>query len=130
MYELSRREKELCTGIVDCAFQVHKKLGPGLLERIYESCFCYELDKHSIPYRRQVDVPLLYDGQILKDRLRLDVLVDDQVVVEIKAVEAVLPVWYAQVRSYLQLINRHVGFLLNFNVPVIKEGIRRLCMDY
>ena len=129
MYQLSAREELLCKEIVDCAFKVHIQLGPGLLERIYEACFCRELEKKSIPYRRQVDIPVYYDNVLLKDVLRLDVLVDDLIIIEIKAAEALLPLWYAQVRSQLKLFNSNVGFLLNFNVILMKQGIRRFCVE-
>lgn len=100
-----------------------------MLERIYEACFCRELEKKSIPYRRQVDIPVYYDNVLLKDVLRLDVLVDDLIIIEIKAAEALLPLWYAQVRSQLKLFNSNVGFLLNFNVILMKQGIRRFCVE-
>lgn len=87
MYTLNEIEELLCTEIVDCAFKVHKQLGPGLLEKIYEACFCYELNKKGIPYKRQVKLPILYDGLEFDEGLQLDVMVDNRIICEIKAVE-------------------------------------------
>lgn len=128
MYRLNEQEEFLCKEIVDCAFRVHKKLGPGLLEKIYETCFCYELNKKQIPFQRQVYLPVVYDGMELEDGLRLDVLVGNSVICELKAIEQVNPLWEAQVISQLKLTGSHVGFLINFNVATIKNGIRRFCM--
>ena len=121
-------EEALAREIVDCAYKVHRALGPGLLESIYEACFCHELTKRGIPYRRQVQVPLVYDGISLPESLRLDVLVNDLIVCEFKSVESIIPLFVAQVLSQLKLSQKHLGFLINFNVPVIKEGIRRIIL--
>lgn len=128
MYYLSEQEEFLCKEIVDCAYKVHKELGPGLLEKIYEACFCYELSKKEIPYKRQMKLPIKYDGILFDEGLQLDVLVDDIIICEFKAVETINPLWQAQIISHLKLIDLHVGFLINFNVPVIKSGIRRYCI--
>jgi len=122
------QEEALAREIVDCAYKVHRALGPGLLESIYEACFCHELSKRGIPYRRQVQVPLVYDGISLPESLRLDVLVNDLIVCEFKSVESIIPLFVAQVLSQLKLSQKHLGFLINFNVPVIKEGIRRIIL--
>lgn len=111
--------------IVNAAFMVHKELGPGLLEKVYEVCLEYELKKAGFQVNRQVDIPIFYDGLVFEEGLRLDLLVDDQVIVEIKAIETVNPVWQAQVISHLKLTKRKLGYLINFNVPLIKNGIRR-----
>lgn len=129
MYKLSETEEWLCREIVDCAFKVHKELGPGLLERIYETCFCHELTKRDIAFKRQTDLSIHYDNLFFEESLRLDVLVKDLIVCELKSVEYLTGLWFAQVRSHLKLINKHVGFVINFNVPVIKEGIRRVCIE-
>ena len=129
MYKLTDHEIWLSKEIVDCAYKVYKELGPGLLERIYEACFCYELSKKSISFARQISVPVQYDGLVFDEGLRLDVLVDNLIICELKAIETVNPVWAAQVLSHLKITNRHVGFLINFNVATIKEGIRRYCKD-
>jgi GxxExxY protein len=112
--------------VVDAAFSVHIKLGPGLLEKVYEVCFCHELSKRHLKFERQVDVPIIYDGLYFKEGLRIDVIVEDTVICEIKAVENFHPVWEAQLLSYLKLTNRRMGFLINFNVPLIKNGIKRM----
>ena len=111
--------------IVDAAFTVHVNLGPGLLEKVYEICFCHELEKRGLRYRRQVDIPIVYDNLTFKEGLRLDVLVEDCVICELKALENVNPVWEAQILSHLKLTNNRLGFLINFNVTKIKDGIRR-----
>lgn len=120
MYYLSDHEKWLCTEITDCAYQVHKKIGPGLLERVYEACFSYELSKRGIKNQRQIDLPIIYDDLVFDEGLRLDVLVDEIIICEPKAVELVNPLWQAQIMSHLKLTNDHIGFLINFNVPYIK----------
>ena len=103
MYTLTDIEEFLCTEIVDCAYKVHKQLGPGLLEKIYEACFCYELSKREIPYKRQVKLPIFYDGLQFNEGLQLDVLVDNKIICEIKAVDVVYPLWQAQIMSHLKL---------------------------
>ena len=104
---------------------MHYKLGPGLLEKVYEVCFCHELAKRGIKYQRQVDIPILYDNIEFKEGLRLDVMVEDCIICELKALENVNPVWEAQILSHLKLSGKRLGFLINFNVPRIKDGIRR-----
>lgn len=115
----------LAKQIVNAAFNVHKKLGPGLLEKVYEVCFCYELSKIGIETKRQVEIPISYENMIFNEALRLDVLVEDCIICELKAVEIVNPVWQAQIISHLKLTNKNIGFLINFNVPIIKQGIKR-----
>ena len=111
--------------IVDAAYTVHKSLGPGLLERVYEICFCHELQKRGLEYQRQLYIPIVYDGIEFDEGLRLDVLVEDKVICELKALENVNPVWEAQILSHLKLTDNRLGFLINFNVPLMKNGIRR-----
>jgi len=122
----SKREEAVATRIVDAAYVVHKALGPGLLEKVYETCFCHELTKRRLSYRRQVDIPIKYDGIKFDEGLRLDVLVENLVICEMKAVDTTNPVWEAQLLSYLKLTGKRIGFLINFNVPVIKNGIKRI----
>ena len=125
-FDLSEREEWLGKEIVDAAYQVHKELGPGLLEKIYETCFCYELDKKGIPNRRQVDLPISYKNELFfEDGLRMDVFVDGLVICELKAVQEIHPLWIAQIISHLKLTKRSLGYLINFNVPRIKDGIKR-----
>lgn len=105
---------------------MHKELGPGLLERVYEVCFCHELTRRGLKYLRQVDIPITYDGILFDEGLRLDVLVEDDIICELKAVEVTNPVWEAQLLSHLKLSKKDLGFLINFNVPRIKDGIKRI----
>ncbi|MGE5517437.1 MAG: GxxExxY protein [Bacteroidota bacterium] len=111
--------------IVDSALRVHKELGPGLLESVYEHCLAHELNKRGIEFKRQASVPVHYDGETLDAGLRLDLLVNDSIVVEIKAVEKIIPVHEAQLLTYLKLAHKPMGFLINFNVRLLKDGIRR-----
>jgi len=124
--QLSKELEEIATKIVDAAFAVHKNLGPGLLEKIYELAFCHELKKRGLKVKRQVEIPIVYDGITFDEGLRLDVLVEDKIICEIKAVDNVNPVWQAQVMSHLKLTGNRLGFLINFNVPIIKNGIKRI----
>jgi len=123
---LSAEEERLGKLIVDSAYTVHKTLDPGLLERVYEICFCHELSKRGLAHARQVSVPVVYDGIVFEEALRLDVLVDNLVVCELKAVEIMQPLFTAQVISQLKLSGKHLGYLINFEVPLIKDGIKRI----
>jgi len=125
---ISEREEFIAEKIVDAAYTVHKALGPGLLERVYEVCFCHELSKRELKYRRQVDIPITYAGMIFDEGLRLDVFVEDLIICELKAVDEMNPVWKAQLLSHLKLIDKRLGFLINFNVPLIKDGIKRIIL--
>jgi len=111
--------------IVDASYSVHKKLGPGLLEKVYEVCFCHELEKRGLKYQRQVDIPIVYDDLIFDEGLRLDVLVEDKVICELKALDIVNPVWEAQILSHLKITGNRLGYLINFNVVNIGSGISR-----
>ncbi len=123
---LSEREEFLGKEIVDAAYKVHKELGPGLLERVYEACFCYELELKEIPFKRQPVLPISYKSKLFfDDELRMDVLVDDLIICELKSVLEIHPVWLKQISSHLKLTNLRLGFLVNFNVPLIKDGIKR-----
>lgn len=125
---LSDREEEIGKVVVDSAYTVHKALGPGLLEHVYEVCFCHELTKRGLSCRRQVSVPVVYDGIRFEEALRLDVLVEDLVICEPKSVEEMKSVFTAQLLTQLRLTSKRLGFLINFNVPIIKEGINRLVL--
>lgn len=114
--------------IVDAAFRVHSNLGPGLLESIYEICLTHELKKQELRVARQLSVPIDYDGMSLEAGLRLDLLVEDCVIVEVKTVQNLLPVHHAQMLTYLKLTGRRLGLLINFNVPLIKKGIKRIVL--
>jgi GxxExxY protein len=115
--------------IVDAIFTVHKKMGPGLLESIYESCLVKELQKRNIRFERQKQVVVFYGDEPLDEKLRLDLLVENKVVVEIKAVESLLPIHEAQVLTYLKLTGCEVGLLINFNVRWMKDGIQRVVLS-
>jgi len=125
---LSKKEESIAGKIVDAAYTVHKILGPGLLEKVYEVCFCHELSKRGLQNKRQVDIPIVYDGITFNEGLRLDVLVEELIICELKAVEEMNPVWEAQILSHLKLTGKRLGFLINFNVPLIKEGIKRIIL--
>ena len=125
---LSKREESIAEKIVDAAFTVHKVLGPDLLEKIYEVCFCHELSKRELKYQRQVDLPITYDGMMFDEGLRLDVLVEGLIICELKAVDEMNVVWKAQILSHLKLTGKRLGFLINFNVPLIKNGINRIIL--
>jgi len=113
---LSERENWLGSQLVDIAIKIHQALGPGLPESVYEKCFCYELTKRGILFEKQKTIPLIYDKLIIDDGLRIDILADNLIVVELKA----------QVLSYLKLSNKRLGYISNFNVPLMKEGIKRM----
>ncbi|MCX5632785.1 MAG: GxxExxY protein [Phycisphaerae bacterium] len=125
---LSEKEELIAAQIIDSTYTVHKSLGPGLLEKIYETCFCHELAKRNISYQRQVGIPIKYDGILFDEGLRLDILVEGLVICELKAVEQNNPLWEAQLLSYLRLTGKRLGFLINFNVPIIKNGIKRMIL--
>lgn len=122
---LSERHEAIAKTIVNSAYQVHRKLGPGLLEKIYEVCLAHEIKKTGFEVERQISIPIVYDGIKFEEGLRIDLLVDRLVVVEIKAIDLTNPVWDAQVLSQLKLSRLNLGFLINFNVPLIKNGIKR-----
>jgi GxxExxY protein len=124
-YPISIEEEAVGKAIVNAAYIVHKQLGPGLLEKIYEICFCHVLTKNGYHVKRQLNIPIVFDDIILDEGLRLDVMVNDLVICELKAVEAVNPVWQAQIISHLRLTDKRLGYLINFNVPLIKDGIKR-----
>ncbi|MFZ5970251.1 MAG: GxxExxY protein [Bacteroidota bacterium] len=127
MYEkLSEREEYLAAEVVDVAIKIHKNLGPGLLESVYQKCFEYELRQRGINYFRQREVPIIYETLKIDDGLRLDLLVDDLVIIELKAQENYHPVWEAQLLSYLKLTKKRLGMLVNFHVPLMKNGIKRM----
>lgn len=118
----------IAAAIVDSALRVHRALGPGLLESVYETCLAHELMQRDIPVLRQVAIPVIYDGMRIETGFRLDLLVGDQVIVEVKSVDRDAPVFLAQLMTYLRLSNKRLGFLINFNVTTIKSGIRRVVL--
>jgi GxxExxY protein len=112
--------------IVDCAFAVHQELGPGLLENVYEQCLAYEFEMRDINFKRQVPLAVLYKTRQAGTGYRIDVVVDEKVILEIKAVETILPIHEAQLFTYLKLSGLQLGLLINFNTTLIKNGIRRV----
>jgi GxxExxY protein len=129
MYKtLSEQEEFLAREIVDIAIRIHKELGPGLLESVYAKCFYFELARREIPFQKEKEVPIIYQTLKIDDGLRLDLLVDNLIIVEFKAQENYHPVWEAQILSYLKLSQKRLGFLLNFHVPLMKDGIKRIIL--
>ena len=112
--------------IVDSAFRVHRKLGPGLLESVYSICLAHELRKRGLKVEREVKLPIVYDDIRLESALRLDLVVESIIIVETKAVEKLIPLFESQLFTYLKLTGLELGFLVNFNVPLIKDGIKRV----
>lgn len=122
------RVEEVARGVVDAAFHVHYQLGPGLLESVYEMCLFHAITQRGLKAERQVPVPVVFDGVALEAGFRLDLLVEDCLMVEIKAVEALIPVHRAQVLTYLKLTGHRLALLINFNVPLIRDGIKRVVL--
>ncbi len=116
--------------ILDAAITVHKEMGPGLLESVYELCLLKEMQLRKIYVEHQVAVPLYYKGEDLNKDFRLDLLVAKEIIIELKAVDYILPVHEAQIISYLKLTNKKLGFLINFNVPLLKEGFKRFVNNF
>ena len=117
--------EELTGAIIGAAMEVHRLLGPGLLEEVYQRCLCRELELRKIPFRSKEPVPVHYKGINIEKALVADILVDQKVIVELKSVEKIEPVFEAQLLTYLKLTGIKVGLLINFNVPLLKDGIRR-----
>ena len=111
--------------ILDSSIEVHRNLGPGLLESVYEVCLCKELNLRNINLQRQVSLPVEYKNEKLDADFRIDVLVENEIIIELKAVEFLLPVHEAQLLTYLKLADKRLGFLINFNVPKLVEGFKR-----
>lgn len=116
---------DLSQQIVDAAFHVHKLLGPGLLESVYEECLCITLAKRGIPFERQKAMPVFFEDQKIEVGFRLDLVIGNQIIVELKAVEKIMPVHEAQILSYLKLSQIKAGFLINYNTKMFKDGIKR-----
>ena len=117
---------DLTGAVIGAAIEVHRVLGPGLLESAYEECLCFELKIRDIVYKRQKDLPINYKGNNLDCGYRLDLLIEDVLIVELKSCEHLLPIHEAQLLTYLRLSRKKIGLLINFNVPVLKDGIKRL----
>ena len=119
-------ENEISKVVVDLCFQIHKQYGPGLFESVYEELFCYELRKTDLSFKRQHPVPLIHEEIKMEVGFRADVIVEDKVILELKSVEALADIHYKQVQTYLKLSGCKFGLLINFNVPLIKDGIHRI----
>lgn len=123
---LPPRIEQFATVAVDCLFKVHDRLGPGLLESAYEVCLFHELTRRGLRVRRQVECPIVYDGIRLDCGFRVDLLVEDCIIIEIKSVHEMHPIFKAQVITHLKLMDLRLAFLVNFNVLLIKDGIQRI----
>ena len=117
---------QLTSEIIGSAIEVHRNLGPGLLESTYEECLAFELQGRDMIVKRQHEIPILYKGNQLEQNYRIDLLVNNQVIVELKSIKRIEPIHDAQLLTYLKLANKKYGLLLNFNVPVMRQGIKRL----
>src|SRR5580700_5934187 len=123
-------ENTITDRIIGGAIEVHRHLGPGLLESAYEECLCYELGQAGLSFQRQVAAPVTYKGLKLDCAYRLDLVVEDSVIVEIKAIDALIPIHSSQLLTYLKSLNKRVGLLINFNVPILKYGLKRIVNRY
>src|ERR1700680_2270910 len=126
---LTQRENDYLTEkVIGFAIEVHRQLGPGLLESAYEECLCYELGQGGLTFRRQVPLPVVCKAIRLDCGYRIDVVVEEQVILELKTVERLMPIHEAQILTYLKLSGLHTGLLLNFNSAVLKDGMRRIML--
>ena len=121
-------DSELTEQIIGGAIEVHKHWGPGLYEEIYERSLCHELRLRKVDFESQVKLPMIYKGEHVGDSLRLDLIVEDKVVLELKAVKALEPIHEAQLLTYMKLTGSKVGLLINFNVPILKQGVKRMVL--
>lgn len=128
---MNKEEINKLSGVIlDCSIEVHRNLGPGLLESVYEVCLCKELSIRKINYIRQVSLPVHYKGDLLDAEYKIDILVQNEIVIELKAVEILLPVHEAQLLTYLKLADKKLGLLINFNVPKLVDGFKRMINGY
>jgi GxxExxY protein len=126
---INTEEEVLTGGVIGAAIEVHKALGPGLLESAYKMCLMIELKERNIDYKHEMMLPIKYKGHQVDFGFRVDLLIENEIVVELKSVEQILPVHEAQLLTYMRLLNKHVGLLINFNVPILKRGIKRLLLE-
>ena len=117
---------DLTRKVIGAAIEVHKNLGPGLLESAYEACLCHELELQELPFERQRELPIHYKGLNLDSGYRLDIVVENRLILELKSCESLLPIHDAQLLTYLKLTGSKVGLLINFNVPILRDGIKRM----
>ena len=121
-------EEALSEEVIGAAIEVHRILGPGLLESVYEECLCHELRLRSLAFERQLALPVCYKGIVLECGYRVDLLVEERLVVELKSIDKVMPIHRAQILTYMRLLSSPVGLILNFNAPLLKEGVHRLVL--
>ena len=128
---MNKEEINRLSGIIlDSAIEVHRHLGPGLLESVYEVCLCKELDLRKVNYWRQLSLPVKYKGDLLDAEYKIDVMVENEIIIELKAVEELMPVHEAQLLTYLKLADKKLGLLINFNVPKLIDGFKRMINGY
>ena len=128
---MNREElNRLSSLILDSAITVHREMGPGLLESVYELCLLKEFELRGIKALSQVSIPLIYKGYELSKDFKIDILVEDEIIIELKSVEIMLQVFEAQIISYLKLADKRLGFLINFSVPILKQGFRRFVNNF
>jgi GxxExxY protein len=120
--------EKIATEVVDAAYKIHRLFGPGLLESAYEACLIRELRKRGVRVDSQVEIPLIYEGEKIDVGFRIDLLVEGQLIVELKAIETLLPIHEAQILTYLKVTHRRLGLLINFNATLIKDGIQRVIL--
>ena len=125
--KLDAATEDLAFRVIGAAIEVHRELGPGLLEGIYENALCIELKARNIPYEKQKEVPVMYKGQAIGNNF-IDILVQDTIVLELKSVDKLHPVHEAQIITYLKISNKQIGFLINFNTRILKQGIKRFVL--
>jgi GxxExxY protein len=121
----SNKLETIAREVIDAAFQVHIELGPGLLESAYETCLCFELHERNIRFERQKELPIIYKGKGISAGYRLDLLVEESLIVELKSVEAVHPIHSAQLLTYMKLAKCELGLLINFNTKLLRDGLKR-----
>jgi GxxExxY protein len=121
---------ELTERVIGACIEIHRSLGPGLLESAYEECLCYELARYGLSFSRQQPLPVVYKGVRLDCGYKMDIVVEDKLILELKTVEKLLPIHEAQLLTYLKLTGLSLGLLLNFNVPVLKYGVKRIANNY
>jgi len=126
----TRRGNEITENVIGAAIRIHRALGPGLLESAYEECLCYELSKAGLAFERQKALPVIYESVKLNCGYRIDLVVEDAVIIELKCVEKFLPIHEAQLLTYLKLSGLHLGLLLNFHVPALRDGIKRVVFNF
>ena len=119
-------ENELAKVVVHLGLKVHRELGPGLLESVYEECLCHELSKENVTFQRQAQLPIYYDGQLLESRLNIDLILEDKLILELKAVKTLQPIDLAQTLTYLRLTKCKLALLINFNTTLFKHGVHRV----